>query len=319
MDDPHLTQPLASFQGRRPEAPPWFSRALLQAPERGFTTVEGARIETLTWEPRQAPTKPALLLLHGSGAHADWWSFIAPFLAQRRRVVALSWSGMGGSDWRPSYSRALFQREAIEVAEATGLNEGGPPILVGHSFGGRMAMTLTAAHGDKFLAAVVVDPPVFAPDRPRSGGRGGQEFKPHRVYPTFAAAMARFRFAPLQPCANLFVADHIARLGLREAREDEGEGWTWRFDSFLWRDIEREDPAPVLRAAKRPVAVIRGGVSKLMRAEDAAYMMSLLAPDSPYFEIPEADHHVMVDQPLAFVAGLEGLLSSWPKPRRGMT
>ncbi len=310
MDDPHLTQPLESFHGERPEAPEWFANALLHAPERGFVTVEGAKIETLTWEPPGTPTSTALLLLHGSGAHADWWSFIAPFLARRRRVVALSWSGMGGSEWRPRYSRGLFEREAIEVAEATGLFAGGPPILVGHSFGGRVAMALTAAHGEKFLAAVIVDPPVFAPDRQRAHGRGDREFKPHRVYPTFAAAMARFRFAPVQPCANLFIADHIARLGLRGL--PDGEGWTWRFDSFLWRDIEREDPAPVLRAAKRPVAVIRGGASRLMRAEDAAYMMSLLAPGSPYFEIPEADHHVMVDQPLAFVAGLEGLLAGWP-------
>jgi pimeloyl-ACP methyl ester carboxylesterase len=27
--------------------------------------------------------------------------------------------------------------------------------------------------------------------------------------------------------------------------------------------------------------------------------------------IPDADHHVMVDQPLAFVAGLRGLLAGW--------
>ncbi len=311
MDDPHLTQPLASFHGERPEAPPWFSRALLQTPERGFATVDGAKIETLVWEPPETPTRPALLLLHGSGAHAHWWSFIAPFLARGRRVVALSWSGMGGSDWRPSYSRALFRREAMLVAETTGLFDSGPPILVGHSFGARMALTLAAAHSEQFLAVVAVDPPVFAPDRQRPAGRGGREFKPHRIYPTFALAMARFRFAPVQPCANLYIADHIARLGLREL--PDGEGWTWRFDSFLWRDIEREDPAPVLRAVKRPVALIRGGVSRLMLAEDAAYMMSLLAPGSPYFEIPEADHHVMIDQPLAFVAGLDGLLSSWPK------
>ncbi len=313
MDDPHLTQPLEPFQGGRPEAPEWFARALLHAPERRFVTVEGARIETLIWEPVEAPAKPALLLLHGSGAHADWWSFIAPFLARRRRVVALSWSGMGGSDWRASYSRELFQREAIEVARATGLDDAAPPILVGHSFGGRIAMGLTAAHGEKFLAAVIVDPPVFAPTRQRPDGPGRREFKPHRVYPTFAAAMARFRFAPPQPCANLFIADHIARLGLRQS--PDGEGWTWRFDSFLWRDIVREDPAPVLRAAKRPMALIRGGASRLMRADDAAYMMSLLAPGSPFFEIAEADHHVMVDQPLAFVAGLEGLLSNWPGAR----
>jgi hypothetical protein len=28
--------------------------------------------------------------------------------------------------------------------------------------------------------------------------------------------------------------------------------------------------------------------------------------------IPDADHHLMVDQPLAFVAALRGLLAGWP-------
>jgi pimeloyl-ACP methyl ester carboxylesterase len=218
---------------------------------------------------------------------------------------------MGGSDWRATYSRPIFEREAIAVAEATGLFSNGPPILVGHSFGGRMALSLAANHAQSFLAAIVVDPPVFTPERNRPLGPADQTFKPHRVYPTLAAALARFRFLPVQPCANLYIADYIARLSLRET--PEGEGWTWRFDPFLWRDMRREDTGAVIRAAKLPIALIRGGVSKLMHAEDATYMMSLLPAGSPSLEIPEADHHVMVDQPLALVAALEALLACWPK------
>ena len=40
--------------------------------------------------------------------------------------------------------------------------------------------------------------------------------------------------------------------------------------------------------------------------------MSLIAPGSPYVEIPEAEHHVMIDQPIAFVAALRALLAAWP-------
>jgi pimeloyl-ACP methyl ester carboxylesterase len=40
--------------------------------------------------------------------------------------------------------------------------------------------------------------------------------------------------------------------------------------------------------------------------------MSLLAPGSPHIVIPEAEHHVMIDQPLAFVAALRALLTAWP-------
>ena len=32
-----------------------------------------------------------------------------------------------------------------------------------------------------------------------------------------------------------------------------------------------------------------------------------------HIEIPAARHHLMVDQPLAFVAALRGLLAAWPR------
>ena len=55
MSDPKLTAPLAEFKGQKPPAPQWFSHAIARQPERGFTEVEGAAVETLTWgKPRQA-------------------------------------------------------------------------------------------------------------------------------------------------------------------------------------------------------------------------------------------------------------------------
>ncbi|HTZ66964.1 MAG TPA: alpha/beta hydrolase, partial [Roseiarcus sp.] len=71
-------------------------------------------------------------------------------------------------------------------------------------------------------------------------------------------------------------------------------------------------PIALIKAARLPLAVIRGAKSQLFQAEDAAYLMSLIAPGSPYVEIPEAEHHVMIDQPLAFIASLRALLAAWP-------
>jgi pimeloyl-ACP methyl ester carboxylesterase len=307
--------PLAAFRGAKPQAPDWFAHALAQAPERAFVTVAGARIETLAWG---ESGRPGLLLLHGNGAHADWYSFIAPHLTRERRVVAMSWSGMGGSDWRETYSRELFISEALEVARASGLfATGRAPVVVGHSFGGRIAIALAAEHGEKFHAAVLVDLPTFSLEHPRERARRPvprlRELKPHRVYASLEAALARFRFAPSQRCANLFIADYIARRSLRPAaREGGGEGWTWRFDPFLWRDLRMGDPMLQIGAARCPVAVIRGADSRLMRPEDASLVMNVLPEGSPFIEIPDADHHVMVDQPLAFVETLTTLLATWP-------
>ena len=39
---------------------------------------DDADIELLTWG---EIGKPGLIFVHGNSAHSDWWSFIAPFLA----------------------------------------------------------------------------------------------------------------------------------------------------------------------------------------------------------------------------------------------
>ena len=101
--------PLAPYHGAKPPAPAWFAPALAQEPERTFVTVAGAKIESLAWGARG---KPGLLLMHGNAAHADWYSFIAPFFAERFRVASMSWSGMGGSDWRETYAVETFAEEA---------------------------------------------------------------------------------------------------------------------------------------------------------------------------------------------------------------
>src|SRR5438128_2453124 len=59
--------------------------------------------------------------------------------------------------------------------------------------------------------------------------------RPKNIYDTLEQALARFRFAPDQDCANLFIADWIARSSLRQFRHADGSvGWTWRFDPHLW-------------------------------------------------------------------------------------
>src|ERR1700744_5964280 len=118
MEDTHLQAPLARFGGAAPPAPAWFADAMEKRPETTLVEVEGAKIETLTWGERG---RPGLLLLHGSGAHAGWWRFIAPSLAEEYRVCAMSWSGMGGSQWGETYTTETFIAEAFASADAAGL------------------------------------------------------------------------------------------------------------------------------------------------------------------------------------------------------
>jgi pimeloyl-ACP methyl ester carboxylesterase len=302
--------PLAAFRGQKPPAPAWFERVISIEPERSFVSVEGAKVETLAWGERG---KPGLIFLHGGAAHADWWSFIAPFFARDRRVVAPSFTGMGRSDWRPAYDFRQFVREARDAAREAGAFEAGPPVVVGHSFGGRVAVGFANDFSGDLAAAVMVDPPFFAPQNQRSPAPPRAKSREHHVLPSLEGIIARFRLAPPQACANLFILDFIARRSARKAVDAEGQaGWSLSFDPHFWAKFSRLDPIALVKGARAPLALIRGAKSQLFHSEDAAYLLSLIAPGSPYVEIPEAEHHVMIDQPLAFVAGVRALLAAWP-------
>jgi pimeloyl-ACP methyl ester carboxylesterase len=308
--DPRLIAPLAHLAGAPPDAPDWFGRALARSPGRSFVPVAGARIETLTWGERG---RPGLLLLHGNSAHADWWSFIAPYFADQFRVAALSWSGMGGSDWRERYSIDLFVEEAMTAATEAGLFESpAKPVIVAHSFGGFVTLAAAARHGERLRAAILVDTPIFLRERrsEQSRTKGPDSFRPNRIYPTFEAALARFRYAPLQPCDNLFITDFLARHSIKPLAA--GGGWTWKFDPYLWREYERENPVSSLSRLACPLALIDGERSPLIAEDDVARVRSLVAADVPAVQIPEAHHHVLADQPLALIAAITALLASWP-------
>lgn len=294
---------LAHLNGVKPPAPAWFDRALATAPERAFVMVEGAKIETLSWGRRG---DPGILLLHGNGAHADWWSPLAPFFAaDGYHVVALSWSGMGGSDWRESYSGPLFAQEVLAVCEATGLFAGPhKPVLLAHSFGGFIAGYCSAQYGDRFSAKITADSPV----RPPGFVHDGPPSRSHanRVYPTFEAALSRFRLAPSQPCENLWYVDHIGRGSIKPV---DG-GFTWKFDPFVFRDLKFGETTS---GPTCPCAYLWGEQSVLMTPEVVAYMRAVAPAGSPFVPIPEAAHHLMLDQPLPFVAAIRGLLAGWAR------
>jgi pimeloyl-ACP methyl ester carboxylesterase len=257
--------------------------------------------------------QPGLLFLHGNGAHADWWSFIAPFFAKERRVAAISWSGMGRSGWRDRYSVDGFVDEALGAAEAAGLFSGrDKPIVVAHSFGGSIAASLAARRGERLAATVIVDSGARPPDLQWRGPP--RRTRPNTVYPTLAGALARFRLMPPQGCPNDFVVDHIAREGLMEVDDPEqGRGWTWRFDPFIWSKMDFSkalESGEELARAKCRLAFIWGAQSKLMTPEVIEYSRSHAAFRTPFVEIPESEHHVLLDQPLALVSALKALIAA---------
>jgi pimeloyl-ACP methyl ester carboxylesterase len=305
-----LAAPLKRFGGAEPPAPAWFRDAIAQVPERTMVSSLGTQIELLTWG---EIGKPGLLLLHGNSAHADWWSFIAPFLAKDYRVAAMSLPGMGGSGWRDSYSSEDTAHDAEACARAAGLYaDGRAPIYVGHSFGGVHVVHAAARYPQQMRAAILVDtgfnvaPSMVAAAKPA---------KPMRVYPTLAEALARFRLSPVQPTEKLYIVDYIARRSLMPAplADGSGDGWVWRFDPGMLIKLDTSANLPPDLSAVEiatPLVHLYGELSLIGRP--GGRQGRTPPKNVAQIEIAQAHHHVMIDQPLALVSALRTALALWP-------
>jgi pimeloyl-ACP methyl ester carboxylesterase len=295
-------------------APGWFNRALEIPFEDRTVEVKGVPIHYLFWPSEEEAAgdgaKPGLIFVHGNGAHAHWWTFIAPFFLREYRVAALDLSGAGDSGRRSRYSPELFAEEVIGVAADAGF--GDDTIVVGHSFGGFVTLKTGLLHNDRLTGIVLVDSAVRPPDFKWERDPRRSPIKPKRVYETFEEALGRFRLMPPQDCSNGFILDFIGRNSLKRT---EG-GWTWKFDDGLFRKMDFDtNMHEELARLKCRVGVIYGEDSYLFSQEVADYMFKVLDESVPFVGIPEAQHHLFLDQPLAFVSALRTLLAEWRHSR----
>jgi pimeloyl-ACP methyl ester carboxylesterase len=188
---------------------------------------------------------------------------------------------------------------------------------VGHSFGGFVTLKTGLLHRDRLSGVVLVDSAVRPPDFKWERDPRRSPIKPKRVYPTFDEALGRFRLMPPQDCRNHYLLDYIGRHSLK--RSDDG--WTWKFDDGLFRKFEfGENMHEELARLSCRVGVIYGDDSYLFTQDVADFMFKVLDESVPFVAIPDAQHHLFLDQPLAFVSALRTLLAEWrhSRPNRGI-
>jgi pimeloyl-ACP methyl ester carboxylesterase len=281
----------------------FIARSLSRPGESRYADVAGIRMHYLEWQ--GPPGAPALLLLHGYLAHAHWWDFVAPWLAEHYRVIAPDFGGMGDSQYRPAYSYPLFHSEVTGLIEATGL---AGCTAIGHSFGGRALLYACGDRPDLVARAIVVDSRLGAPEDPIRGF--DEDWRPKRRYPDEASILPRFVLRPIEPAPAAALA-HMARMSVRQ---EEG-GWTWKFDENVTKLFQqrRDDPASVddtaiLAALPTPVDFVYGEDSRVVTPPRAARLLTCLPNVRSVTCIPASHHHLPVSQPLALVAALRVLL-----------
>jgi len=309
-----VTSGLSDLEGLSSTHPDWFRQALAVPRREHSIPVDKGYIHGFSWG---QPGKPAVLFSHGMMAHARCWAFIAPLLAEHFHLAAFDTSGMGDSSWHESYGYDQRAAEARAFAEALAMDR---PHLVCHSFGGSVGLTTIETYPDAFRSLTVCDMTMLRPEdgdafmaRRKEGPGIAKPRKAHRVYPDLPSAMARFRLAPEQPCANDFLFEYMAYHSLKKV---EG-GYCWKFDPAVLQPDRSKDEEFWLTLAPRfidlaaPKAIVHGALSELFQSDISDYMREQTNYETPVVAINDAHHHLMLDQPLALAATLNALLQTF--------
>lgn len=107
---------------------------------------------------RYGPDGPAdVLAIHGLTGHGKRWETIATQHLGDLRVVAPDLIGHGRSTWDAPWT---IDANVAALAELADAELRGPATVVGHSFGGAIALALAAARPDLVARLVLLDPAV---------------------------------------------------------------------------------------------------------------------------------------------------------------
>ena len=117
------------------------------------TVLRRQRFHFLEWG---EPDAPPIVLLHGGNQTAHSWDLVSLHLADRYRVLALDQRGHGDSEWArdANYSVQAMATDALAFIDQQDLER---PLVIGHSMGGMVTMTLLAKRPAAARAAVFVD------------------------------------------------------------------------------------------------------------------------------------------------------------------
>jgi pimeloyl-ACP methyl ester carboxylesterase len=112
------------------------------------------------------------MLVHGLGGNLAHWGRVAPLLQERYRLIAIDLPSHGASTAPAVYSFDHDLGAVDEVRQRLSLDR---PALVGHSYGGMLAVSLGTSRPGDYRGVVNVDGLGFALDTEREPDSQGEE------------------------------------------------------------------------------------------------------------------------------------------------
>lgn len=233
-----------------------------------------------------------LLILHGLFGSKRNWGAIAKALSAHHRVLSLDLRNHGDSPWVDGMDYRDMAGDVSGFIHQHGL---GPCTVIGHSMGGKTAMTLALTHPELVKRLVVVD---IAPVERETG------------FGAYIEAMAE---VPLPACeSRADVEEHLAdvvtnkmvRTFLTQNLIRDDNGFRWRINLSALADGMDEiadfpDPARH-QSYTGPTLFMAGAQSDYIQSHHMGDITRLF-PKSDVTHIPGAGHWLHAEAPEVFL------------------
>ncbi len=244
---------------------------------------------------------PPMLLLHGLYGSSSNWRRIAKSLSDTHRILSVDLRNHGLSPWTPTMSYAEMAEDVAALIDRLGLER---PAILGHSMGGKVAMTLALTDPAHVGRLIVVDiAPVSYGDRFSSFNEAMRG-----VDAVHAAGREEIRRTLLQTIPDertvAFLMTNLVR---------HGEQYDWRINLMAlgasMHEIGAFPPALADRRYDGPVTVIDGERSDYVSVDDHPLFLSHF-PAARFVTVADAGHWLHADRPDAFVAAVRDALAT---------
>lgn len=244
-----------------------------------------------------------VLILPGLFGSKRNWTAIARTLAQRHRVLSVDLRNHGESPWNPQHD---YPSMADDVAALIATHVGEPAAVIGHSMGGKVAMTLALTRPELVDRLIAVD---IAPAR--STADTATVLRAMQAVPLSTLATrsdVKAALAAAVPSAG--IRDFLA---LNLTTTPEGLAWginlTALADNFA--AILGFPAIPQGRVFDKPTLFLAGGRSDYLRPEHEPEIRRLF-PQAVIETIPDAGHWVHAEAPREFMEIVSRFLTSQP-------
>ncbi|MBO7264939.1 MAG: alpha/beta hydrolase [Alistipes sp.] len=229
-----------------------------------------------------------IILLHGWGCDRNIWKATSEFLGNHFRVVAVDFAGFGQSaEPQTVWGVEEYTRSIEALTQELGIDE---PILMGHSFGGRVSILY--ASRNKTRSIILTDAAGVKPRRTLGYYR--------KVY--------TFKF--MKWALPLLIGSRKAQMLIEQRRSKSGSSDYNRATPMMRAILSKcvnEDLCHVMAKIEAPVLLFWGDKDTATPLSDA-HKMQRLMKDAGLVVAQGAGHFAMLEQPELWSGAVKSFL-----------